>query len=257
MRLQRSLSEDDEEIKDLLGHHHRKSRSKESNNTMISMNLDHLVDASTKQKFTVVHVVTSSSSKPNTNHMKSSNHSTSSSGGSDGRYGRRRRRRFGRQMSCWEYHCTSYVSILCNYYPKFCGFCIFLGIAMVLIFLESFFIKDALHNIPHSDAIRSQYDTEIAKIDHWCLDGGNDQCQCEDPLTPLSRHKDPTWIRAFKANRRMVKKYKNNNKTVDNAKKNILDVVFLGDSIGTCIDTFIHPDSLHFFSLNVLFFFQI
>lgn len=77
----------------------------------------------------------------------------------------------------------------------------------------------------HSN-IQSIYDLNMGAIDHWCLGGGDSNCQCDSPLTPLHRAEHKSWIEAHKANRKLLKRFKD---PVENAN---LDVAFLGESIG-------------------------
>ena len=74
------------------------------------------------------------------------------------------------------------------------------------------------HLAQHYGDVQSYYDLQIAKIDHWCLKGGNDDCVCDDPTEELSRQDVPGWMQAFNRNKQLAEK----------APKDI-DVVFLGD----------------------------
>jgi len=48
--------------------------------------------------------------------------------------------------------------------------------------------------------MQSQYDFSIKDIDHWCLKGDNDSCQCEDPLQPTPRSEIRAWTKAHWGN---------------------------------------------------------
>lgn len=73
------------------------------------------------------------------------------------------------------------------------------------------------HLANHYGDIQSYYDLQIAKVDHWCLKGGDDFCSCDDPTEALSRE-FPGWMRTFQHNKQIA----------SYAPKGI-DVVFLGD----------------------------
>ena len=49
-------------------------------------------------------------------------------------------------------------------------------------------------------AIKSAYDLKINQVDHWCIQGDNDSCKCEDPLEAASRSEFKSWNSAHKAN---------------------------------------------------------
>ncbi|EEC42764.1 predicted protein [Phaeodactylum tricornutum CCAP 1055/1] len=123
---------------------------------------------------------------------------------------------------------SSYISMLCHYYPGLCGFFVFLGIAATLALLSNLFFNptENLGVIKHDHSnIKSVYDVKMGQIDHWCLKGDNDSCRCEDPLNPISRADHKSWVQAFKANRRLVKEFQ------DPIKAATLDVAFLGESV--------------------------
>jgi len=73
--------------------------------------------------------------------------------------------------------------------------------------------------------ISSKFDLDIGKIDHWCLGGGNEGCNCEDPLTPVSRVEQRSWVEAFKENKKQVNQY-----AEDPVMMADLDVAILGES---------------------------
>uniref|UniRef100_A0A7S2MVJ4 SGNH hydrolase-type esterase domain-containing protein n=1 Tax=Helicotheca tamesis TaxID=374047 RepID=A0A7S2MVJ4_9STRA len=52
--------------------------------------------------------------------------------------------------------------------------------------------------------IHSKYDLHVGDVDHWCLDGGDDGCQCEDPTIPSFRLWKG-WMAAHKKNVESVK----------------------------------------------------
>jgi hypothetical protein len=190
------------------GHHHENTGG---NSIMASLNLDHL----TKPK----HRITANGSPSN---RATEQRKKSKSGGD-------------RQRGCCTPldRCQTRCSIVCLYYPKTCGALVLVSIALFLVILVNL---DRLNPVQvygtmsHDHfTIHSIYDVKMGDIDHWCLGGGNVDCTCQDPLTPVHRGEYKSWIEAWKANRRMLQqRYQS---AVESAK---LDVVFLGESIGTC-----------------------
>jgi len=123
---------------------------------------------------------------------------------------------------------SAYMSMLCYFYPRLCGTCATVAVILVLLMLANLFLNPTeefgVIKHDHSD-IRSKYDLSVGMIDHWCLQGDNDSCRCEDPLQPLSRAEWKAWISTFKMNRKMVKQF------ADPTLGNDLDVAFLGESV--------------------------
>lgn len=66
--------------------------------------------------------------------------------------------------------------------------------------------------------IKSQYDFQLGKVDHYCIQGGND-CACPDPLSP-SKRPHIAWERAVKRHIAMIE-----------TEPEDPDVVFLGQSL--------------------------
>jgi hypothetical protein len=168
-----------------------------ANSATASLNLDHL----TNRK---VHVSTPQASK-----------------------GKFYRTYYGRTMSCTEYY-FSHLSMLCYYYPCTCGCLLVTVLLAIMVMLASLILNPMQEygTIAHDHSnIQSIYDLSMGSIDHWCLGGGDKSCQCEDPLTPMSRVEHKSWIEAFKSNRKLLKRFED---TVENDN---LDVVFLGESI--------------------------
>jgi hypothetical protein len=75
-----------------------------------------------------------------------------------------------------------------------------------------------LHDYTNAQSI---YELQMAKIDHWCLQGGDDNCRCDDPCIGLSNEQVSGWMHAHKLNKKLVEQH---------AWENDLDVVFLGDA---------------------------
>ena len=74
-------------------------------------------------------------------------------------------------------------------------------------------------------SVKSQFELDVGKIDHWCLGGGNDGCKCEDPLVPASRVELRSWTEAFKENKKQIEKY-----VEDPVLMADLDVAIIGES---------------------------
>lgn len=70
-------------------------------------------------------------------------------------------------------------------------------------------------------ALTDNFNFQTAQIDHWCLFGGDDRCNCEDPTEGQSRSEVPGWSNAHNRNKQIVQD------TLD--KKGKIDVVFFGD----------------------------
>eukprot|EP00592_Proboscia_alata_P011911 CAMPEP_0194393026 /NCGR_PEP_ID=MMETSP0174-20130528/123064_1 /TAXON_ID=216777 /ORGANISM="Proboscia alata, Strain PI-D3" /LENGTH=498 /DNA_ID=CAMNT_0039188657 /DNA_START=2131 /DNA_END=3624 /DNA_ORIENTATION=- len=87
------------------------------------------------------------------------------------------------------------------------------------------------HSIYHLDAsiehdytgVTSIYDFTAGGIDHWCLDGSDDSCICDDPTIPASRVEVKGWSKATN----LIQKY------VQSIVENELDVdvAFIGDGL--------------------------
>lgn len=79
------------------------------------------------------------------------------------------------------------------------------------------------HTIAHDySQIKSELELKIGGIDHWCLDGKDDSCQCDDPTKAISRADSKSWVKVFKRNTRISKYFLENIGQPD--------VVFLGGS---------------------------
>ena len=69
-------------------------------------------------------------------------------------------------------------------------------------------------------ALQDDFNFKTAKIDHWCLFGGDDRCYCEDPTESTSRSEVPGWAKAVLHNKQLVERA---------MEKERIDVVFFGD----------------------------
>ena len=72
----------------------------------------------------------------------------------------------------------------------------------------------------HFGDLNTYYELQMAKIDHWCLKGGNDDCKCDDPTEALSKEETHGWLGAFEYNKAQAQKAI--------AENTDLDVVFYG-----------------------------
>jgi len=120
---------------------------------------------------------------------------------------------------------VAHFSLMIRIHPKFS---ISAGISLLLLMFASIshvtklHVKDPLIDNDYTD-IRSVYDLEVGKIDHWCLLGDDRSCDCADPLQPESRLQYKQWVKAQRANTNSVKKMVANFES--------LDAIFLGESI--------------------------
>jgi hypothetical protein len=129
-----------------------------------------------------------------------------------------------RQIPLLDY-VSSYISMLCYYYPVMCGFFFFFMISSIMMLLGNMVLNptEEFGVIKHDHSnIQSKYDLSMGEIDHWCLGGGDNDCKCEDPMVPVSRAERKSWVQSFKNNRKLVKQYQ---ESTD------LDVAFLGESV--------------------------
>lgn len=102
---------------------------------------------------------------------------------------------------------------------------LFVGAGLVALGIKLLFFRHTgktvymlPHLVNHFGSIESYYDLKISEIDHWCLQGGDDGCTCQDPTDPVPNGAMPKWLNFHETN---VKK-------AESAPEN-LDVVFLGD----------------------------
>ena len=124
---------------------------------------------------------------------------------------------------------SSYISMLCYYYPKTCAACTVTALLAVMCGLGLLLINPTqeLGVVHHHANIRSKYDLTLGQVDHWCLRGGDDRCQCEDPLVPLSRSEHLSWVQAFKANRQMLQ----TRLQEQQQQKQDINIAFVGESV--------------------------
>mmetsp|Transcript_1876 Transcript_1876/g.3356 ORF Transcript_1876/g.3356 Transcript_1876/m.3356 type:complete len:633 (-) Transcript_1876:1882-3780(-) len=78
--------------------------------------------------------------------------------------------------------------------------------------------------------IQSIYDLSMGKIDHWCLQGGDDSCTCEDPLMPTIPEYGTwakSWATAHAKNKELIEPYLE----PLHIDATPIDVAFLGESV--------------------------
>jgi len=125
----------------------------------------------------------------------------------------------------------AYISLFILNRPKQCS--AFVGISLlVIVVVVNLTLKNASdgaspENIIEHDysEIKSQYEMNIGKVDHWCLQGGDQHCRCEDPLRSVKKGGFPAWEKAFKKNVDSI------DEAIFNDDEAELDVVFLGENI--------------------------
>jgi hypothetical protein len=123
-------------------------------------------------------------------------------------------------------HFMSLIKLCLDHYPKLTlAVSGFIGLLLIKTMFfrhrgETLYVPPHLMN-HHGDLV-SYYDLQLAKIDHWCLKGGNDDCHCDDPTDALSREDVYGWLETFRENKKLVEAATSN-------RNNVLDVVFYGD----------------------------
>jgi hypothetical protein len=129
-----------------------------------------------------------------------------------------------RQTSSWLYRISQTVLLVKLYtrtYP-FVTSCIaaFFVFVMFLVFVQSF-RSPVERNRLQTDysKIDMHYNFKGAKIDHWCLWGGDDKCVCDDFNDPIDRSGTKDWSKVHQEN-------------IDRIDvKTSYDVVFYGDNL--------------------------
>mmetsp|Transcript_12535 Transcript_12535/g.35591 ORF Transcript_12535/g.35591 Transcript_12535/m.35591 type:complete len:504 (-) Transcript_12535:11-1522(-) len=100
----------------------------------------------------------------------------------------------------------AFVSYSIQYSPR-----TFWVIAIFLLIVPSYYvIVDVFFNpIEHFGEIghdysnlnlQSNFDSQMRNIEHWCLQGDSDSCQCEDPTQPAPRQEFRRWTNAHAGN---------------------------------------------------------
>mmetsp|Transcript_11641 Transcript_11641/g.19727 ORF Transcript_11641/g.19727 Transcript_11641/m.19727 type:complete len:422 (-) Transcript_11641:241-1506(-) len=63
-------------------------------------------------------------------------------------------------------------------------------------------------------------DLKISNVDHWCLEGGDTGCKCDDVTEAIPHFENPGWTKAFGLNKELAEKP---------VPSDYYDVVFVGD----------------------------
>jgi len=219
----------DSDLADLL--HHQDGRSQPHEHGTKPMNLDHVTQG--KQEFDRSNV-----SKPRSSRMQNLYRDYGYNNGHSGAYGTNGGGKASVLTTAIDY-LAAYISIMCYYYPNVGSCLAILAVVLILFFLANLILNPSEEfGVIHHDftTIRSKYDASVAKIDHWCLEGGDTNCDCEDPLTPISRMEHLSWVEAVQYNRKLVQHY-TTQPPLDGTGKSIPsktlepDVVFLGGDI--------------------------
>jgi hypothetical protein len=127
-------------------------------------------------------------------------------------------------LNCILDYITTYISLFCYYYPGVCAVFVLILVGGLVMLLTNLMFNPIEHfGVIKNDFsnVRSKYDLTMGKIDHWCLEGGDQKCDCEDPLVPMSRIEHKSWILSFNKNKDTVKELAETE----------LDVAFLGGDI--------------------------
>jgi hypothetical protein len=98
----------------------------------------------------------------------------------------------------------AYITYTCQYAPRLCWTLSIIALLIpsyLLIFGVFFNPTEHFGVIEHDFTnIKSLYDFTMKDIDHWCIKGDNDSCQCEDPLQPEPRAEYRAWPRSHLGN---------------------------------------------------------
>lgn len=119
------------------------------------------------------------------------------------------------------------ISLAKLYYALYPKIFIAANCVVMVILIKLLFFRHAHqlryvppHLIHHFGNVEAYYDLQVSKIDHWCLHGGDVDCDCNDPTIALSREEVNGWAQTHFDNVKMAKKVPPNQE---------LDVVLLGD----------------------------
>ncbi|CAB9503693.1 Platelet-activating factor acetylhydrolase IB subunit beta [Seminavis robusta] len=124
---------------------------------------------------------------------------------------------------------VEYIKLWVQLYPRTS---LGLGCSLTVLFLvqwsplsHSRHPKPMIRNHLEKDyaSITTDYNFQKANIHHWCLFGGNDNCQCEDPTFGQSREELKGWSETHRRNKDQIQR----TPQVDRGEE--LDVVFVGD----------------------------
>jgi len=138
-----------------------------------------------------------------------------------------------RRVGLCEFVCAAFSLFVMNK-PKKAGLFVASGLLGFFI-LANLTLKNGypkgfdLNSVIELDysTVTSKYDMSLGAIDHWCLQGGDSNCRCEDPLLPIDKLQFKYWSRTFEMNKQCVDEYVMN----DDIYFENMDVVFLGENI--------------------------
>lgn len=135
----------------------------------------------------------------------------------------------GRSIGLCEFLCA-YISLFLINKPKQSAIIVctlLIGLAIVVnVTLENDKQLFSLDDVIETDysSVQSKYDLTMGRIDHWCLTGGDKNCNCEDPTVPISKMQYKFWKQTHQLNLGLIDDYLSNIETN-------LDVVFIGENI--------------------------
>jgi hypothetical protein len=113
------------------------------------------------------------------------------------------------------------VKLYTESYPRVAsGVAALLTVILFFLFLLSFRQPVKRNKLYHDySKIDLHYNFKASQIDHWCLYGGDDACQCDDFTEPLNRFEKKDWIESHNSNIDLI------NPDIQ------YDVIFYGDDV--------------------------
>ena len=131
--------------------------------------------------------------------------------------------------------CCGLCWLFCSNHPQLGWFVTLVVLYGFLVLVTDILIRThrQYHNRPvdamdhlkfiESSSVIDPLTYAMGEIDHWCLDGGDESCTCEDPLIPSSKFQNKNWKSAFHQNVHMIESFCNNQKTQE--------LAFIGESV--------------------------
>jgi len=138
------------------------------------------------------------------------------------------------KINIFELICA-YISLFVMDKPRTASFIVVTFLAS-LILIVNLTLSNAPALTPESivehdyTSITSKYDLTVGKVDHWCLQGGNQKCRCEDPLQPSQKSGYRNWQKAHEMNKDLVRSAFSEADD-DFYFQDLVDVVFIGENI--------------------------
>lgn len=130
-------------------------------------------------------------------------------------------------LTCFAF-IAAYITYTCQYAPRFCWFISIIALVVPTYLLVVGVIANPTERfgiVEHDfTSVKSMYDFAVKDIDHWCLKGDNDSCQCEDPLQPSPRSEMRAWTTAHIGNIKQINALMEEDLTRP-------DIAFMGGSI--------------------------